>query len=318
MKPLASTPLWVRASRSVVRRLPAGRYRAMNALVGGLRRLGWGRRPFWTSTPTGTPGFRFVCDLGDAIAREVCYTGCYEAVETALVRALLEPGATFVDVGANWGYFSLLAAALIGTQGRVISIEPDPRLFALLQANLGENGRANSYPVPRAAAAGAGTLSLAGFAEDQDNRGLSRLSERVVQGVPSFEVQTDTVDAILLELHSGPVDLLKMDIEGAEDLALQGMADGLARGRYRRILLELHPTLLAEKGRSVADALRPLHAAAYRGWWIDHSPAATRRAAYSGSVRAVEFLRPVAEHDHLDAWPHMLWLAPGQELPADE
>ena len=79
--------------------------------------------------PREVGGFTFECDLRDAISREVCFTGRYEPLETLLVQSTLRPGMTFVDVGANWGYFTLVASHLVGSSGLVVSLEPDPRLF---------------------------------------------------------------------------------------------------------------------------------------------------------------------------------------------
>ncbi|MGH2621859.1 MAG: FkbM family methyltransferase, partial [Anaerolineales bacterium] len=154
----------------------------------------------------------------------------------------------------------------------------------------------------------------AGYPERGDNWGLSRLVERAALGDTTFKVSARPLDAILDEHGADQVDLLKMDIEGAEELALRGMRAGLARHRYCRILLEVHPTILAERGRTVLGALHLLMQAGYRAWWIDHSLAGTRRAAYCRSLKPRDFLRPEDFAQDLGAWPHMLWLSPGLEL----
>jgi hypothetical protein len=90
-------PFWVMAAAQLIRALPAGRYRAMNLVA--RRRTG----AFWGRMPADAGGLLFRCDLRDLMMREVCFTGRYEPQETALLKALLGPGLTFVDVGANWG-----------------------------------------------------------------------------------------------------------------------------------------------------------------------------------------------------------------------
>jgi FkbM family methyltransferase len=275
------------------------------------------RRPtpaFWGRTAPELGGHFFACDLRDGIAREVCFTRRYEPQETALLAVLLRAGMTFVDVGANWGYFSLLAAGRLGPGGRVVSLEPDPRLFALLRANLDRNGLASVVARQAAAADAVGTLRLAAFDEDAGNWGLSRLTDR--PAAETFAVAAVPLDGLMDELGVGHVDLLKMDIEGAEDLALDGMRDGLWRCRYRRLLLEVHPALLAERGRTAQDVFARLEGAGYRAWRIDHSPAATRRAAYAAVVEPISLLRPLGSRDELDSWPHLLWAAPGFEPEA--
>jgi len=97
-------PLWVRVAAHLIQHQPRGRYRTANWL--GHRSVD----PFWGRLPEDLGRLFFQCDLRDHIMREVCFTGCYEPQETALLKLLLRPGMTVVDVGANWGYFSLAAA----------------------------------------------------------------------------------------------------------------------------------------------------------------------------------------------------------------
>jgi FkbM family methyltransferase len=300
---VAEAPLHLRALAWAVRRLPAGRWRVMERAP---RRAG----SFDARLPDAAGGYRFACDLRDLIAREVFYTGAYAPQETALLRALLRTGGTFVDVGANWGYFTLLGAHAVGAGGRVAALEPDPRLFATLSANVAANGLAQVAALPVAAAERDGPLTLAGHAEDGGNWGVSSL---VADGDgPRFRVRGRPVDAVLNELGIERVELLKMDIEGAEDAALRGMTKGLARGRYRRVLLELHPRLHPRGAALLDDVAAAFTRAGYRGWSVDSSPAATRGAAYARRVDAGALLGPLARSAG-DAWPHQLWAAPGEE-----
>jgi FkbM family methyltransferase len=298
-------PHWVHLAASLVRRLPAGRYRIAHWLGTGAT------QPFLARAPASLGKFLFVCHLGDIIAREVCFTGVYEPQETNLQRHLLAPGMTFVDVGANWGYFSLFAAGLLGPTGRIASLEPDPRLHALLQANLRHNRITNVTPLPFAAADRNGTLSLAAFDESQGNWGLSRLTDQ--PAAATLAIPTVRIDELLDDLGIDQVDLLKMDIEGSEDLALTGMAAGLARNRYRFVLLEVHPALLAERGRTFEEAVEPLRAAGYASWRIDHSASATRRAAY-GRGHLADLIQAMSVGERLDPWPHLLWVSPEANL----
>ncbi len=298
----AEAPLHLRALAWAVRRLPAGRYRVMN-------RVPRGGGAFQARLPRAAGGFRYACDLRDLIAREVFFTGAYGPQETAILRATLRPGATFVDVGANWGYFTLLAAHLVGHSGRVVAMEPDPRLHALLAGNVAANGLRQVSAIAAAASDQDGTAELAGHDPDAGNWGVSSIVATTAGR--RFAVRARRIDGVLDELEVDRVELLKMDIEGAEEMALAGMAAGLARGRYRRVLVELHPTL-APSGRALAARVREtMEGAGYRGWSVASSSSATRRAAYRApDARAL--LQPLdAGAD--DAWPHQLWIAPGEE-----
>ena len=302
-----AAPSWLALGARVVRRLPRGKYRAMNWVC---RRRSIA--PFVAPLPGSSTGLVFACDVRNALAREVYFTGRYEPQETALLARLLGPGGTFADVGSHWGYFSLRAADLVGPTGRVVAVEADPRIYAILARNFELNGLARARAIHAAAAETSGTLELAGFDESQDNWGTSRVvgdGERA--GGTTFAVAARPVDALLDELGIGAVDLLKMDIEGAEALALRGMGAGLAAGRYRRVLLELHPETLRNHGTDPRAVVALLADAGYRGWTIDHSTATSRRAAYGRLPRIEDALRPFHPDDPLDAWPHQLWEAPG-------
>jgi FkbM family methyltransferase len=297
-------PAWMALAAGVVRRLPVAKYRAMNWLC---RRA----TPTFVAPLPGAPrALRFECDLRNALAREVYFTGRYEPQETILIGRLLGPGGVFVDVGAHWGYFSLLAAALVGPTGRVVSVEADPRIHRVLARNIALNGLGHVAGVHAAAAAEPGVLTLSGFDEAESNWGVSRVVSGP-EGLRRFEVPARPVDGLLDEQGVGAVDLLKMDIEGAEALALAGMRAGLQAGRYRRVLIELHPGQIAELGSDVPSAIAPLVESGYRGWTIDHSESATRGAAYGRLSRPEDFLRPLDPSAPLGAWPHLLWLAPG-------
>jgi FkbM family methyltransferase len=318
--PAPAPPAWASRAAALVRLLPAGRYRAMNRLC---RRV---PPPFVAplAVPGARPGLRFECDLRNALAREVFFTGRYEPQETALVPRLLGPGGTFVDVGAHWGYFSLLAAGRLGPKGRIVAVEADPRMHRTLRRNLALNGLAGAEAVLAAVAEAPGVLRLAGFDDRQDNWGTSRLippgagAGAGAEAATTFAVAAAPLDDLLDGRGVGAVDLVKIDIEGAEALALRGMRAGLHGRRYRRILLELHPAELAAHGTGVGPVVAALHAAGYRGWTVDHSPRAGRRAAYARRARAEDFLRPLEPAGPLDAWPHQLWIAPDVPLfPAD-
>ena len=303
-------PFWVSLSASAIRRLPFGRYLAANALG---RFAG---APFLASLPGDLGGFRFICDLHDTISREVCFTGRYEPQETQLVQRLLRPGMVVVDVGANWGYFTLVCAHLVGPSGRVIALEPHPRLASMLFANIAGEVVLSEVVAAHRVAAGAAPEStrFVGFDERDGNWGVSRAA--LGAEVPDFESQTVTLDAFLDDCRQRRVDLVKIDIEGAEADAIRGMAEGIEQHRYRYVLLECHPAELARLGTTVEQCLAPFRRASYRGWHIDHSAGMHRRAARR-AVPTAELLAPIDDRMlAADQWPHLLWAAPGEALPA--
>jgi FkbM family methyltransferase len=300
-------PWWMGPATAVIRRLPAGRSRAASALS----RLS--PPPFVARLPAALGGARFWCDLADEIARDAGVIGAYEPQISWIFARVLASGMTFVDAGANWGYFSLVAAARVGSAGRVVALEPDPRMVEQFEANV----RLNAMPQIRlqaaAASAGAGTVALEGYAPGSTNRGTSRIRPSGSGAAGGVTVPTVAIDDLLDGLAIQRVDVIKIDVEGAEADVLAGMRAGLLAHRYQRIFIELHPDLLTERGTSADACCAVLRGAGYRGWTFDHSPAARRRAAYFAPRAVADVVQPGDRLLDGDPWPHMLWTAPGAE-----
>jgi FkbM family methyltransferase len=279
-----SRPWWVFPVATVCRNLPTGRERALQWLLGS------GTKPFWMPM-TETYGYSFICEPEDKSCSEVCLMGIQQPMETMLLKRLLHTGMTFVDVGARWGYFSLLAAHCVGEQGRVVSLEPDLIQFRRLFENVHRNGLNH-------------VISLAVAAADRSCD--VHLNAKVPAPRFDLRVVAEPIDEIVDALEISNVDLLKMDIEGAERLALRGMETGLRAGRYRRILLELHHAMLAERGEDSCEVLDFLIAAGYHAWWLD--PRGGASARLGANVRPLDLSREIKDRVSL------LWLAPGEEL----
>jgi len=309
---LRDMPRWVSMASRVIQALPAGRYRAMNWVAGR------GGRPFWAPMPADLGGYQFRCDLRDVLMREVCLTGRYEPQETILLQDLLRPGMTFVDVGANWGYFTLAAAHLVGAGGRVVSVEADPRACRTLDVNVAKNGLSWVTSVGAAASDADGIVTLSSYglsSNGSSNFGVAS-SDALSHGGERFDVPARPLDTVLEDARVGHVDLLKMDIEGAEFRALQGLRRHLAAGQIDRIILELHPNHLVRQGSSSTMVVTLLLACGFEAWRIEHSPASHRNAA-AKQLNARSLLSPLHDVHALDdqsAWPHVLFVRAG--LPA--
>jgi FkbM family methyltransferase len=267
-----------------------------------MARLGPGHA-FTAEFPFEARRIRFWCDLRNSLAREVFFLGSYEPQETLLLPALLRRGDTCVDVGAHWGYFSLIAAARVGPSGRVLAVEADPRVFATLERTLDLNPGLNVEAVHVAAAAEPGTLVLNGYNERGDNWGISSLA--TPQGGTAFNVTAEPLDVLLDRHEVGQVGLLKMDIEGAEVLALQGCKRFLRERRIRSLLLELHPPQIAALNSTVQDVVAGLREHGYYLWAVDHSLGTSRDTAYGRLRDPNALLRPL-NGGTLDSWPHVL------------
>lgn len=170
--------------------------------------------------------------------------GYWAADVTALMRHVLRPGMTFVDAGANIGYFSVLASKLVGPTGKVFSIEVDPANVAILRANLWRNAATNARVLPVAAWDESTHLNLRTIPEG--GAGSSVAATGGSEGVPAFRVD---------ELIEGPVDYMKVDCESTDHMVVKG-AERLIRGNPSMITtVEFNPDHTSHTGHTPAQIL---------------------------------------------------------------
>ena len=203
------------------------------------------------------PEGRLCLNADDPVVSGALALGVYERQVSVRFRAEVRPGMTVVDVGANLGYYAVIALGGSAPHGRVIAFEPDPANHALLLRNLlpfGDRATARRQAV----AAASGTLLLH---RHPDNKG-----KHSVLAAPELDagvsVEAVTLDAALAELGGPRVDVIKLDVEGAEPLALIGMAETLAR--HRPVLfLECAPRRWTRAGFDPVAVLGGLKARGY-------------------------------------------------------
>ncbi len=197
-------------------------------------------------------------DLDESPAMRQRVDGRYERAKIAAIRRLLKPGMTFVDAGSNKGDFALIAAHEMGDRGRVIAFEPEPGNCHWIRASIALNAYESVmlFDLALSDAAGRTPLCLGKWS------GWHSIVPRK-KPTASIEVETRTLDSVLAETGDPHVDLLKIDVEGAELLVLRGAERTLADPRLFAVFLELHPDqgvdpadvrdLLAGHGFSLRD-----------------------------------------------------------------
>jgi FkbM family methyltransferase len=172
----------------------------------------------------------------------------WEPGEGRFLRAILQPGMNALDVGANIGYFTLLMARQVGPAGRVLAIEAEPENFRYLRANVELNDLTNVELLPIAAHRLAGMVAIV---RNPENQGGSRvLGEFSGQ---SWPVQAMRLDDVLDP--DVPVDVVKIDIEGLDHAAVEGLSRTVRRWGPT-LLVELNPANAEAGGDAPRDVLR--------------------------------------------------------------
>jgi len=181
--------------------------------------------------------------------------GIHEKYETMLFKKLIKKGMVVVDIGANFGYYTLLAARLVGDEGKVFAFEPDPYNYSLLAKNIGANGYNNVIPVQKAILHKSGKMKL--FL-DKNNLGAHSLSEPI----PSNKGGSILVEVISLDEFfkdkDYTIDVIKMDVEGSEMKVLQGMTNLINKNDNLKIITEFWPIGLRKSGSSPTEFLNKL------------------------------------------------------------
>jgi FkbM family methyltransferase len=225
-------------------------------------------------------------DMGMARAFLLSH-GDWEEAESRIFSSSLKPGMTFVDVGANIGYYTLLAARLVGSQGRVFAFEPCPENFQLLQRSVQANGHTNVTLVPKAVSdrSGPAILQL-----DRNSSGGHSLSG-FRGGARSIAVETISLDEYFAS-YAGSIDVVKTDTEGADPAVFRGMHGLLERNPSLVLFTEFYPRAMQGMGYVPDDYLRDLAACGLRVYSIDED---TGETAPLESARVSQFIAPLLQ-----------------------
>lgn len=188
-------------------------------------------------------------DLG--IAPHLIMDGYWESWLTQLLARIVQPGFTCLDIGANFGYFSILLSELAGEMGKTFAIEPNPAIAKLLRSTRSVNGcKFEIIETALAEKKGEAVLTI----NDGELGGGTIKSNEAGQGRSQVKVATISVDELVFEKSIGKVDVIKMDVEGVEPLVFQGMRQTIKDNPGIQIIIEYSPSIY-ENAREFTEYL---------------------------------------------------------------
>lgn len=205
-------------------------------------------------------GMSIWVDPRNYLSRCLIHEGVYQPEVSEALATWLPQGRVMVDVGANVGYMTMLGARRVGPAGRVLAIEPNPYMVEAMRRHLDKNGISNVSIVQAGCSRARGSFPL--YLSPDRNPGMTSLSAKNAHSQRSIQVDVVPLDELVAEFNPPSLDVLKIDVEGAELQVLQGAKETLRRFRPV-ILMELDPRLLSSFGTKPEQILELLAGLGY-------------------------------------------------------
>ena len=197
----------------------------------------------WVTLPSG--GGLYV-HLGELVGSIYFERESYEPVTTRFVMEHLKPGQTFIDIGSNYGYFTMLAGGLVGDTGKVVAFEANPKLQRMVKRSSERNGYGRRVICADVALSDSNQENVVFYVSTDPNQmGISTMHPwqgHIKAGNLSAEstitVRTVCFDDWAKDAALGAIDMIKLDVEGAELQVLRGMKESLHRYKPAYIIVE--------------------------------------------------------------------------------
>lgn len=205
--------------------------------------------------------------LSESMQSQIFWFGYYSREVCALLKRLLKEDMVVVDAGANIGEITLLASKLVGPDGHVYAFEPMTAIANQLEENLRTNGTSNTSVLQVGLSNGTGSLPIylaeGAFRDGAIHDGLGTLYATPERPRKVEDISLTTLDNFVRDRNLHRLDLIKLDIEGAELPALEGAHDTLLRFKPY-LIIEVQDETSASAGYRAADILDFLAPVGYR------------------------------------------------------
>jgi len=186
-------------------------------------------------------------------------TGESEPSQTELMKKIVKPGMIVFDLGANFGWFSLVLSKLVGSSGRVYSFEADPTLTDILKENIELNNLSN-ISVQSMAVSNKEGVSKFSLNKSYDTRNQL---DSISNSENTINVKVISLDEFCKKEKLKKVDFIKMDIEGSEPKALEGMKKIISDNPQIKIITEFNQNAMSDVGSSPEYLINLLHDAGF-------------------------------------------------------
>ncbi|GGV55290.1 hypothetical protein GCM10010277_55220 [Streptomyces longisporoflavus] len=227
-------------------------------------------------------GARFACDSRDLIQRYISLYGVWEPHMTRWLQSRLGAGDTFVDVGANIGYFAILGSRLVGRTGQVVAVEASPAFHDRMRQHVRLNGCGNVRTVNEAVSDSHKKLTF--VLASSNNMGANSIVPYDGPAESSFEMAARPLPEILHEDELAAARVIKIDVEGAEGAVIRGLAPVLGRLRPDvEIAVEVTPDRMEQLGDSIDELLATMAEHGFRTYRL---PTDYRPENYPRALRA--------------------------------
>lgn len=213
-------------------------------------------------------GLKLQVDLGDRLGADIYYGYYQEYFDSQLILSLVNVGATVLDIGANSGYYTILTASKIGDEGLVLSFEPHPDAYELLQKNALINNLDNliqSYQICLGEEDGETEFYLT---EESSFSGISATGRAKIKEKVKLPIYR--LDTFLAKLNIPTVDIIKIDVEGYEFAVLEGAKTTLKNSPDCLIMLEVSSKNLNQtRQEKLIKVLADIYELGFRGWLVE-------------------------------------------------
>jgi FkbM family methyltransferase len=234
------------------------------------------------------------CNMRDVIQRNIMFFGVWEPNLTAFLRRRLTEGDLFIDLGANVGYFTLLASRLVGETGTVIAVEAAPHIFHSLEENLTRNHVHNVRAIEMAVADVRGRVCL--YGDDGCNLGATTIIPNNNYASSTTTAAAAVLDEIVTLDELSRARVIKIDVEGAELPPLRTLLRLAPTLRNdAEIVVELSPESLLKSGSSTDEIVGAFGDAGYYAYDLQNSYLASNYFAQRPPVRPLRIRAPICE-----------------------